>query len=94
MVNYLVRGIHLRSSREAAKLNAERRRRQRTVTTLLKGSCADVITSNLARMRAALGNLRIDAETDRRLGRLFEELLRRHGVRDQWWYEYRKRVEV
>lgn len=47
---------------------------------------------NLARMRAALGDLRIDAEADWRLGQLFEELLRKYGLRGQWWYEYGKRV--
>ena len=43
---------------------------------------------NLARMRAALGWLKIDAEADRRLGQLFTKLLRDYGLRGQWWYEY------
>jgi DNA repair photolyase len=43
---------------------------------------------NLARLRAAGVEADLDPAADREAGRLFEELLRRHGLRRAYWYEY------
>ena len=46
---------------------------------------------NLARLKRVMGDLKIDAETDWKLGELFTRLLRKYGLRGQWWYEYKPR---
>jgi DNA repair photolyase len=43
---------------------------------------------NLARLRAAGVEMDVGPAADREAGRLFEELLRRHGLRGAYWYEY------
>jgi len=43
---------------------------------------------NLARLRAAGVEADVGPAADREAGMLFEELLRRHGLRGAYWYEY------
>ncbi len=43
---------------------------------------------NLARLRAAGIEARVSPAVDREVGRAFEELLREHGLRGAYWYEY------
>jgi DNA repair photolyase len=43
---------------------------------------------NLARLRAAGVEADVGPAADREVGMLFEELLRRHGLRGAYWYEY------
>jgi DNA repair photolyase len=43
---------------------------------------------NLARLRAAGVEVDVGPAADREVGRLFEELLRRYGLRGAYWYEY------
>jgi DNA repair photolyase len=43
---------------------------------------------NLARLRAAGVEADVGPAADREAGRLFEELLRRRGLRGAYWYEY------
>jgi DNA repair photolyase len=43
---------------------------------------------NLAMLRAAGVEADVGPAADREVGRLFEELLRRHGLRGAYWYEY------
>jgi DNA repair photolyase len=43
---------------------------------------------NLARLRAAGVEADVGPAADREAGMLFEELLRRYGLRGAYWYEY------
>jgi DNA repair photolyase len=43
---------------------------------------------NLARLKKAGMEVDVGPAADREVGRLFEELLRRHGLRGAYWYEY------
>jgi DNA repair photolyase len=43
---------------------------------------------NLARLRAAGVEADVGPAADREVGMLFEELLRRYGLRGAYWYEY------
>ena len=43
---------------------------------------------NLARLRAFGIEVKVGPAVDREVGMLFEELLRRHGLRGAYWYEY------
>jgi DNA repair photolyase len=44
--------------------------------------------SNLARLKVAGVEVKIGPAADREVGRLFEELLERYGLRGAYWYEY------
>jgi DNA repair photolyase len=43
---------------------------------------------NLARLRAAGVEAQVGPAVDREVGRVFEELLKRYGLRGAYWYEY------
>jgi len=43
---------------------------------------------NLARLKAVGIEAKVGPAADREVGMLFEELLRRHGLRGAYWYEY------
>jgi DNA repair photolyase len=43
---------------------------------------------NLARLRAAGVEVQVGPAVDREVGRVFEELLKRYGLRGAYWYEY------
>jgi DNA repair photolyase len=43
---------------------------------------------NLARLRAAGVEAQVGPAVDREVGRVFGELLSRHGLRGAYWYEY------
>jgi DNA repair photolyase len=46
---------------------------------------------NLARLKAAGVEAQTGPAADREVGRVFEELLREHGLRGSYWYEHRER---
>ncbi len=43
---------------------------------------------NMARLKAAGIEARVGPAVDKEVGRVFEELLREHGLRGAYWYEY------
>jgi DNA repair photolyase len=43
---------------------------------------------NLARLKAVGVDAEVGPAADREVGRAFEELLREHGLRGAYWYEY------